>query len=284
MVSIMYKKENVYIYSNPLPVSLDLKKVLTEKLQKAGFNVIPELQKDTSLIFCIGGDGTLLHLVHELNFPTAPIAGINTGHLGFFQDTSPEKIDEMIENYKQGNFYIQNLRTLKATIQHDGQISKWYGMNEMIVKGNVGCTVHLSISIGQNFIEHFSGDGILLSTPAGSTAYNYSLGGGLVDPSLEVLQVTPIAPMNTNAYRSFTSSLLLPADKYLFIRPERKDAHIRMQADGFTREYFHVDTIMIDYSSMTLHMLKSRDFDFWKKVKEKFLGNDNATYSENEER
>ena len=122
-----------------------------------------------------------------------------------------------------------------------------------------------------------------LSTPAGSTAYNYSLGGGLVDPSLEILQVTPIAPMNTNAYRSFTSSLFLPADKYLFIKPERKDAHVRMQADGFTREYNHVDTIMIGYSS-TLHMLKSRDFDFWKKVKEKFLGNDNANFSETEER
>ena len=269
----MYKKEKVFIYSNPLQVSLDLKTILEEKLQRAGFQVVPELDSDTSLIFCIGGDGTLLHLVHELDFPTAPIAGINTGHLGFFQDTSPYNIDEMIENYKKGNFYIQNLRTLKATIRHGGAISKWYGLNEMIVKGDVGCTVHLSIAIGQNCIEHFSGDGILLSTPAGSTAYNYSLGGGLVDPSLEVLQVTPIAPMNTNAYRSFTSSLLLPADKYLFIRPERQDGYIRMQTDGFTREYNDVDTIMIGYSSTTLHMLKSRDFDFWKKVKEKFLGN-----------
>ncbi len=271
---VMSKKEKVFIYSNPLPVSLEIKDELAVKLKKSDFEVISEYQPETSLIFCVGGDGTLLHLVHELNFPTAPIIGVNTGHLGFFQDASPEHVDEMIENYKSGNFYIQNVRTLKATIRHEGMITRWYGMNEMVVKGEVGCTVHLSIAIGRSFIEHFSGDGILMSTPAGSTAYNYSLGGGLVDPSLEVLQVTPIAPMNTSAYRSFTSSLILPVDKYLFIRPEGADCYIRMQADGFTREFDKVDTIMIGYGAMTLHLLKSKDFNFWGKVKEKFLGNE----------
>lgn len=267
---------NIFIYTNPMKVSVNLKQILANMLTEAGFRVAETYGPDVSLIFCIGGDGTLLHLVHELDFPSAPIAGINTGHLGFFQDTSPDHIDAMIRNYQSGNYYIQNLRTLKTTIKHGDEISELHGMNEMIVKGDVGTTVHLSISIGQNFIEHYSGDGILMSTPAGSTAYNYSLGGGLVDPSLDVLQVTPIAPMNTNAYRSFTSSLLLPANKYLYIEPEQREGLIRVQTDGFQSEFQGVSRIRIGYGDKMLHLLKSKDFDFWKKVKEKFLG-DNDT-------
>ena len=82
------------------------------------------------------------------------------------------------------------------------------------------CT-SISASTGVS-IEKFSGDGILVATSAGSTAYNYSLGGSIVDPRLKLLQVTPIAPMNTTAYRSFTSSILLPSDLTIGSRAGRR--------------------------------------------------------------
>lgn len=121
-------------------------------------------------------------------------------------------------------------------------------------------------------IEKFSGDGILIATPAGSTAYNYSLGGSIVDPRLKLLQVTPIAPMNTTAYRSFTSSLLLPAELSLGVVPEKQyENRIAVINDGIETIYTDVTDINVRMSDKSVHLIRLKDYDFWNKVKTKFL-------------
>ena len=88
-------------------------------------------------------------------------------------------------------------RQVKATVTtNDGHEYNHIGLNEIVIQGRPSYTVHLHISIDDMPIEKFSGDGILIATPAGSTAYNYSLGGSIVDPRLKLLQVTPIAPVS----------------------------------------------------------------------------------------
>ncbi|MPN44995.1 NAD kinase [bioreactor metagenome] len=132
--------------------------------------------------------------------------------------------------------------------------------------------IHLNISIGNSFIERFSGDGILVSTPAGSTAYNYSLGGSIVDPRLNLLQVTPIAPMNTTAYRSLTSSIILPPDLSIRIYPENNDNQgLLIVPDG--KEFLHegVEEIHMKFSESIVKLLRLESYDFWNKVKSKFL-------------
>ena len=120
-------------------------------------------------------------------------------------------------------------------------------------------------------IERFSGDGLLVATPAGSTAYNYSLGGSIVDPRLKLLQVTPIAPMNTTAYRSFTSSILLPAELSVGVLPEQNDNRIFIVNDGIETGYSNVGSISLMISDTTVHLMRFKDYDFWSKVKTKFL-------------
>ncbi|HVI41345.1 MAG TPA: hypothetical protein VM577_11860, partial [Anaerovoracaceae bacterium] len=139
-------------------------------------------------------------------------------------------------------------------------------------KGEMSRAIHLNISIGDSFIERFSGDGILVSTPAGSTAYNYSLGGSIVDPRLNLLQVTPIAPMNTTAYRSFTSSVILPPDLSIRVNPEYSgDQGLLIVPDGL--EYLHegVEEIYMEFSESIVKLLRFENYDFWNKVKSKFL-------------
>ena len=131
--------------------------------------------------------------------------------------------------------------------------------------------VHLYICIDGVSIEKFSGDGILVATSAGSTAYNYSLGGSIVDPRLKLLQVTPIAPMNTTAYRSFTSSILLPADLTIGIVPEEEENKIFIMNDGIETGYSQVSEIHITASDKTVQLLRFKDYDFWDKIKTKFL-------------
>jgi NAD+ kinase len=110
-----------------------------------------------------------------------------------------------------------------------------------------------------------------VASPAGSTAYNYSLGGAIMDPRLKVLQVTPIAPMNTTAYRSFTSSILLPPDLYLGVVPEERYEEIKVITDSIENKFEKVKEVKIKLSDRVVNLVRFESYDFWDKVKTKFL-------------
>ncbi|MGI6177006.1 MAG: NAD(+)/NADH kinase [Eubacterium sp.] len=267
--------KNIFIYGSDTDTSKKTSFELKEKLRATDYEITDKIDGDTELIVCIGGDGTFLELIHVLDFPQVPIIGINTGHLGFFQEIQPESLDEFIKDYVAGRYSLQRMETVEAVVTHDGVKEKFRGLNEIVVASaaNYAYSAHFDVSIGGSFIERFSGDGLIISTPAGSTAYNYSLGGSIVDPRLKLLQATPIAPMNTTAYRSFTSSIMLPPDLSLGIKPMlygTKGA-ITIAYDGFSKKFDHADHIEVKLSDIGIELLRFASYDFWSKVKSKFL-------------
>lgn len=265
--------KKIFIYTNDRETSKKTEKKLKQKLDKSGFVLLPEYSDEADLLVCIGGDGTFLEAIHRFDFPAMPTIGINTGHLGFFQEIMPSMLDDFIFNYTQGRYSIQQLSTVKVRVTTEAGTGEHVGLNEVLLKGNSTYSIHLNISIGGSFIERFSGDGLLIATPAGSTAYNYSLGGSIVDPRLNLLQVTPIAPMNTTAYRSFTSSILLPSDLSLGVVPDMEEEMNRLCVvyDGRTVEYQNVKEIEFSYSDIHVNLMRFENYDFWTKVKSKFL-------------
>ncbi|HPR24083.1 MAG TPA: NAD(+)/NADH kinase [Bacillota bacterium] len=266
------KKRIINIFSNDLPASENICSLLKEKLERSGFVVPGVFSHDAELLVCVGGDGATLEAINKYDFPKVPIVGINTGHLGFFQEINPNQLDEFITNYKAGKYRLQPLSTVQATVLSEDGPRIHRGLNEIVIKGWKSYSAHLNISIGGSFIERFSGDGIIISTPAGSTAYNYSLGGSIIDPRLKALQVAPIAPMNTTAYRSFTSSILLPSDLSLDVVPEYiKSNQIYLINDGIETEYRNVTSIKVEFSDTVVNLLRFETYDFWNKVKTKFL-------------
>ncbi|MDO4870228.1 MAG: NAD(+)/NADH kinase [Bacillota bacterium] len=266
------KKHVISIFTNGTEVSLDVKADLTKELINRGYTVMSEYSDNTDLIVCIGGDGAFLETIHKCNFPDCPTVGINTGHLGFFQEVLPENIDRFIEDYEQENYTLQQLGTVRCIVtEADGNMNEHIGLNEITITGRKSYSIHFDITIGGKPIEKFSGDGILVATSAGSTAYNYSLGGSIVDPRLKLLQVTPLAPMNTTAYRSFTSSILLPDDMNLGIIPESPENRIYVANDGEVTGYSNVKEIEVRTSSKVVNLIRFKDYDFWNKVKDKFL-------------
>ena len=262
----------INITTNDTFVSLETKSRLSAKLEKAGFIVTEEFSHDAELTVCIGGDGAFLQTMHQYDFPEMPIIGINTGHLGFYQEISPDRLDDFIFNYTQKMYSLQTLTTVRALVATCDGTQEHIGLNEIVIRGSHSYSTHLNISIGDSFIERFSGDGILVATPSGSTAYNYSLGGSIVDPRIKLLQVTPIAPMNTTAYRCFTSSILLPSDLSLGVIPEKlSDNTIYITNDGFETKYENVKNIKIEFADKAVRLLRFDSYDFWNKVKTKFL-------------
>ena len=266
------ENKKVFIHANTTAMSKEIEETLRHKLVKSGLRVYEQLSEDTELIICVGGDGTLLYMLHENDFPDIPIVGINTGHLGFFQEVLPDKIDDFIFNFNHGSYKIQSYNTAIATVVTAHGTFTHYSLNEIAVKGQPVAPVNLNISINESFIERFSGDGICVATPAGSTAYNYSLGGSIVDPRLNLLQVTPIAPMNSIAYRSFTSSILLPDNDTLTVLPcDEIDRNLTVIFDGRCEEYHDVTSITIGLSQRKVNLVRFDDSDFWETVKRKFL-------------
>lgn len=267
------KNKVITILTNETQISLKTKKLFSKKLEGSGFIVSESLEPDSELIVCIGGDGSFLEGIHKFDFPDIPFIGINTGHLGFFQEINPNQLADFIFHYKTNKYRLQTLSTVKATlINDDDEHFEHIGLNEIVIRGELSHPIHLNISIGGSFIQRFSGDGILVGTPSGSTAYNYSLGGSIVDPRLELMQVTPIAPMNTTAYRSFTSSILLPSELSLGIVPECASRHgIKIITDHLDFIYNDIKHINIEFSDKKVKLLRFENYDFWTKVKSKFL-------------
>lgn len=269
----------ISLKTNGTKASEEAKHIVINKCHENGFNVKENTIEGCELLVCIGGDGALLNAVQAYDFPEIPIVGVNTGHLGFFQELSPEdpdELDQFIKEYKEGRFKLQPLNTVQATVTlQDGSKQIHKSLNEIVIKGLHSRSVHLDISIGDSPIEKFSGDGILVATSAGSTAYNYSLGGSIVDPRLKLLQVTPIAPMNTTAYRSLTSSILLPAELSIGVVPEDNETHrnnrLTLLNDGDQNIYMNVQDIKIEFSDSIINLVRFDSYDFWDKVKNKFL-------------
>ena len=268
-------QKTITIFQNGVNLSAETSRALTDKLLSRGYIVNDDYTEDTDLIICVGGDGAFLRAIHRCDFPNCPIVGVNTGHLGFFQDVLPSDLDQFIQQYESGEYNVQELNTVRAIVTTaDGDKHTHLALNEITIKGRRSYSVHLFISIGSQPIEKFSGDGLIIATSAGSTAYNYSVGGSIADPRLKLLQVTPIAPMNTTAYRSFTSSVLLPAELSLGVVPEQTDgpqAAIYLTNDGNETSYDNVKSIEVRISNTTVHLIRLKGYDFWSKVKDKFL-------------
>ena len=264
--------KKIFIYKNDVPRTLEIAEILKKKLEQYGIAEANDTET-ADLIINIGGDGTLLSLMQKHEFPTVPVAGINTGHLGFFQEIAPEDMDKLLEQFLKGKLKVQPYNIVKADIFFkDGTDIAHRALNEFVIKGQGSHPIHLNISINESFIERFSGDGIIVSTPAGSTAYNYSLGGALVDPRLHLLQLAPMAPMNNTAYRSLTSSILLPANDRVIIEPcDRQGTCLDILYDGVVETYDNISSIELTLSRRKINLVCYSETTFWDKVKSKFL-------------
>ncbi|MGL5327784.1 MAG: NAD(+)/NADH kinase [Peptostreptococcaceae bacterium] len=262
----------ITIYSNSLQKSIEVKNILIQRLNNEGYEVNDKIEKNTELIICIGGDGSLLDAIHKFKFPNIPVIVINTGNLGFFAEITPSQIDEFIQAYKNKEFFIQETYPLEASICTNDKSIDVAAINEIVIKNIQSRTVHLELKVNQNKIQKFSGDGVLISTPIGSTAYNYSAGGSIIDPSLNLFQLTPIAPMNTKVYRSFTSSIILPIDSKISIYPEyRFENSILIVIDGKEYKFSEIEKVIVFKSNLKVKLLRLNDYEFWNRVSEKFL-------------
>lgn len=265
-------KRIINIISNKNYLSRNTTVKLKEKLEEKGFIVSEIYNVNAELNICVGGDGGFLRAIHRNKFPTIPFVGINTGHLGFFQEILPENIDDFINKYINKEYKIESISLVEAEVITSQKSYILTGVNEVVIKGMKSKVVHLEVYIDNNHLERFSGDGMIISTPAGSTAYNFSSGGSIVYPSIESLQITPLSPISSKAFRSLPNSAIIPGDLIISIKPElRYENSLLIVNDGMEFKYNNVKSIDLKMSDNKIYKLNFSKDMYWDNLKSKFL-------------
>lgn len=268
----MKKTGKINLISNKNFESKKTSLQLIEKLEQRGFIVSEKYDNTAELNICVGGDGAFLRAVHKNKFPSIPFVGINTGHLGFFQEILPANMDDFVNSYINEDYSIEEVSLLDAEIHTKKKPYYLTSVNEIVVKSIRSKVIHLDLSIDGNHLEKFSGDGIIISTPVGSTAYNFSCGGAIVYPSLETLQITPLAPISSKAYRSLPNSTIVPGHLVITIEPENRYSNSTLIVnDGVEFRYDNIEFINLKMSNKKIYRLNFDRNMYWNNLKSKFL-------------
>ncbi len=260
--------KKVKLFSNNSEKAQKIKELLINKLKANNINIV---DNDHDLGIAIGGDGSFLRMIKENNFNSnIYYIGINAGTLGFAQEISIENIDDFINDLNNNNFIVEELGVQENDIYTNESNSKFYSLNEIVIREKDLNTVKLSIYIDGFLFENFVGDGILVSTSFGSTAYNLSFGGSIVYNTFHSIQLTPIAPLNNRSYRNLINSVVLPQNKKITIIPDNT-RNVIITIDGENNVYTNVSRIETVVKQKTIKCLRNKDYNFVKKINEKFL-------------
>ena len=164
--------------------------------------------KTCDLILCLGGDGTFLSVVQSHHAQGIPIIGVNLGSLGFLAEIQPEDLEESIGYLVAGQYSIEDRMLLEAFFLDDSGSVKAtkIALNDVVIsRGGISRILTIVLSIDGQTVERIPGDGIIVSSPTGSTGYSLSAGGPIIQPDLELMVVTPICP-HTLHNRSYVVS------------------------------------------------------------------------------
>lgn len=271
--------ENIAIAVNPTKEkSAQILKLLKEKLNIyfspkniLVFNSYEAKNTDISipldLVIVLGGDGTLLNVAREISKKTdAPIFGINLGNLGFLTGADVKNLDIALQKIKDNKFKIESRMMLRCTYNENNLEEDAF--NDIVVsRGTLSRIVNFSVYVDDKLYTTFKGDGLIVTTPTGSTAYSFSAGGPIIYSGLDVITLTPICP-HTNGM----SSIVLGGNNKIEIIPENGEEDIYLTIDGQKAVKVSQKTkIKVCKSLQKVKILLFEDYDYFKVLRSKIL-------------
>ena len=259
--------KNIKLFPNNNEQSENIERELVKKIEENGFNLVKD---NYDLAIAVGGDGSFLRMVRDNIFNSdIYYVGVNAGTLGFLQDITVEEFNDFLEGIKSKSIKEESLGIQETYIHTNTGTIKLNSLNEIAIRDKDLKVARLSIKIDDEELEYFVGDGILVSTSIGSTAYNMSFGGSIVYNTLHTLQITPIAPLNSKSYRDLINSVIIPENKKIEIVPENED--LLLSVDGENYLIDNVRSIETVVDKKRIKCLRPKDYSFSKKINSKFL-------------
>lgn len=238
---------------------------LSQKAKEASYEQIKE---EADYIIIIGGDGTFLHSSHHFIGSDIPLLGINVGHLGFLTDVETEELTKALEMIDNGNYKIEKRMMLKVEHCRDGQnIEADYALNDYVINRDPDSQMlRIELYINNELVNNFRGDGLIVATPTGSTAYSLSAGGPIINPrQIKAILITPICAHNLHL-----RPMVISDQEKLRIKVDSDGRSLKGCADGRKKnEIIPGDEIYISGADKELSIIKLPDRTFYTIIKEK---------------
>ncbi|SEM38386.1 NAD+ kinase [Mesobacillus persicus] len=266
----MPNRQKLYFYHKPDAATMEVVAPLYDLAKRYDF-ILEKDYRNANIIVSVGDDDTFLQAVRNTRFRDDCLyAGISmTGKRTIYCDFESEDQSTIIEAMMNDNIEVRRYPTIDVNI--DGETS-FQCLNEFSVRSSIIKTFVMDVFINDLHFETYRGNGMLVSTPTGSTGYNRSLNGSIVDPLLPCIQVSEIASLNNNQYRTLGSSFILGGDRKLTLKvvQDGNDYPI-MGMDNEALSIQHVEKIDVKLSERQIKTIKLKDNSFWEKVKRNFL-------------
>lgn len=194
-----------------------------------------EKSYELDMIIVLGGDGTILNTARHIAKYDVPIFGINIGHLGFLAQVESSNISYAIKSILKGDYVVEERTMLQCSYEKDGVINQHVGLNDVVLsKGVLARIVKYKIYIDNKYYNTFAADGIIISTPTGSTAYSLSAGGPIIYPTLDNFVLTPMYSQTVGA-----RTIVLDGKSNISINFPKNNENIFLSIDG--QEWIEVD-------------------------------------------
>jgi NAD+ kinase len=225
----------------------------------------------SELIICLGGDGTILGVASHMKEHSIPILGVNLGSLGFLTEVKETEVFEELNSYFLGSFSLEERLMIACSARSEKakKERRFVALNDIVVnREGLSRLLHIEVCVAGEKLTSFAGDGVIVATPTGSTAYSLSAGGPIVHPKLDNLIVTPICP-----HASALRPMVVGGDEKISIRLQNihEGDKALLTADG--QENLEIDdtfNIEITRSSVPLRLVKSSKRSYFATLRENF--------------
>jgi NAD+ kinase len=228
------------------------------------------MYKEVDFVIVLGGDGTLLSVARQVAWHETPILGVNLGHLGFLAEVEVKNLYSALEKVMKGQYMIEKRMMLEASVIKDNiQAETFYALNDIgITKGSFSRIVKLKTYVNNCLVDIYSADGLIVSSPTGSTAYSLSAGGPIVNPSMSLLIITPICPHTLNA-----RSIVISDKEKVRVEVEDNYHDTMLTIDG--QQGYKLkggDVIIVSKADFYANLIKITDRCFYELLRKKISG------------
>ena len=273
-----YARENIATMFNKfqmLNVEVWVFEPLFEFLQKktglrprvAGlFTCNEDLPEGLDFLFSLGGDGTFLETVNLVRDSGIPVLGVNIGRLGFLSYISQENMAESLESVFSGRYDIEERILLQVEVPGMNLDSMAVALNEVRIYKSSGSLITIHVKVNDEFLSAYWADGLLLSTPTGSTAYNLSVGGPIVVPESNSFVLSPIAPHNLTV-----RPLVLPGSAVLQLSVDTRDPQFQLAIDSRNIDLDVDSVVTLRKADYALKMIRIENISFYSTLRNKLM-------------
>ncbi len=221
--------------------------------------------KSCDMVLTIGGDGTIIHAARKSAPLDKPLLGINTGRLGFVAELEPNELD-MLQRIAEGNYSVEKRMMLKVTCKNN----EFYAMNDAVIsRGSLSRLIDIDVSLAEDrgYICSYRADGLIVSTPTGSSAYSLAAGGPVVEPTMKCIVMTPVC-----SHSLFARPVVFSHKSQLAVSASCDDnTQVYLTLDGTkTLTIARSDMIYITSSKIETKLIKLKDKSFYKVLNDKF--------------